>query len=101
MPRGMQPASLYEHGANGAGGQFSLCPTPESRVSTCAPTSANLLSRFFTAYGISATVDDSVQSKLARFDIDDVGFDAAGTRACYGDPFVLRGDRCAPRIGGC
>ena len=75
----MQPASLYEQGAKGAGGTIQLAPEAGVKSFHLHNDQRQLVQQVFKAYGISATVDDSVQSKLARFDIDDVSFDAAAS----------------------
>ena len=75
----MQPASLYEQGAKGAGGTIQLAPDAGVKSFHLRNDQRQLVQQVFKAYGISATVDDSVQSKLARFDIDDVSFDAAAS----------------------
>ena len=75
----MQPASLYEQDAKGAGGTIQLAPDAGVKSFHLHNDQRQLVQQVFKAYGISATVDDSVQSKLARFDIDDVGFDAAAS----------------------
>ncbi len=75
----MQPTSLYEQSSNGAGGRIELAPDAGVKSFHVRADQRQLVQQVFKAYGISATVDDSVQSKLARFDIDNVAFDEAAS----------------------
>ena len=77
MPRACSQPRSTSSGANGAGGSIQLAPDAGVKSFHLRTDQRQLVQQVFKAYGISATVDDSVQSKLARFDIDDVGFDAA------------------------
>ncbi len=73
----MQPTSLYEQGTNGVGGRIRLMPSTDQKSFHLHTDQRQLVQQVFKAYGISATVDDSVLSKSARFDIDNVSFETA------------------------
>lgn len=60
-----------------AGAPVALLPNPGKQSIHLRSMSRDLLRRVFSIYGIEATIDDSVRSRMVRMDVDDVDFDHA------------------------
>ncbi|MGB8261464.1 MAG: hypothetical protein WCE75_13980 [Terracidiphilus sp.] len=75
-----QVRPLYEQKASTAGEAPVLAPRAGPQSFHVRNGQRQTIQQVFKAYGIEATVDDSVRSVPIRFDMDDVEFDAA-TRA--------------------
>jgi len=68
---------IYEQGAATAGAADLLAPTPGTHSFHLRTDQRQLILQVFRAYGIEATVDDSVRPTQVRLDVDNVGFEAA------------------------
>ncbi len=85
-----QSTSLYAQGAGDVAGELQLVPATGNRSFHTRLDQRLLLQQVFKAYGISATLDDSIQSKIVRLDIDDVAFrDAAHALALVTNTFYV------------
>ena len=59
------------------GARVKLAPVAGSTAFTCTPTSARSIQQVFKAYGIEATLDESVTPAQVRLDVDDASFEEA------------------------
>jgi general secretion pathway protein D len=69
-----QSSSLYEQAANSAGGPLSLEPVAGVKSFHLHLDQRQIVQQVFKAFGLQATVDDSVRLTLTRFDVDDANF---------------------------
>ena len=73
-----QPTSLYAQGAGNVAGALQLVPATGNQSFHTRSDQRLLIQQVFKAYGINALLDDSIQAKQVRLDIDNVTFrDAA------------------------
>ena len=72
-----QSRSIYEQGAGTAGEGAELAPTPGVHSFHMRTDERQMIQQVFKAYGIEATVDDSIRATQVRLDVDDAGFEAA------------------------
>ncbi|MGA3370611.1 MAG: hypothetical protein ABSC48_02500 [Terracidiphilus sp.] len=72
-----QPGPLYEQGAETAGEAPELAPVAGVHTFHLHTDQPQIIQLVFNAYGIEATVDESVRHVPARLDLDNVGFEAA------------------------
>ena len=68
---------IYEQGAATSGAADLLAPTPGAHSFHLRTDQHQLIQQVFRAYGIEATVDESVRPTRVRLDVDNVGFEAA------------------------
>jgi hypothetical protein len=68
---------LYEQGGAKAGAADLLAPKPEAHSFHLRTDQRQLILLVFRAYGIEATVNDSVRPTQVRLDVDNVGFETA------------------------
>jgi Flp pilus assembly secretin CpaC len=70
-----QPSPIYEEGADG------LAPAPELQHTAGAQSfhlradQRQIVKQVFKAFGVEATLDDSIQAKQIRLDVDDASFE--------------------------
>jgi general secretion pathway protein D len=69
-----QSRPLYEQAASTMGEPPTLSPTPETHSFHTRSDRRQLIQTMFKAYGIEATLDQSVSSGLLKLDIDDATF---------------------------
>jgi tetratricopeptide (TPR) repeat protein len=69
-----QPRPLYEHGAETIGNELKLAPSAGVHSFHLNTSGRQIIQQVFKAYGIDATIDDSVTAVQARLDLDNVGF---------------------------
>jgi general secretion pathway protein D len=69
-----QTKPLYAQGSDLAGPPEELAPTPGRQNFHIHVPQHQMIEQVFKAYGIQATVDDSIHFTLARLDVDDVSF---------------------------
>jgi Flp pilus assembly secretin CpaC len=69
-----QTAPLYEQAASGLGGEDMLSPAAGAHSFHVRADQRQTIKQVFKAYGIEATVDDSVRATPLRFDLDDASF---------------------------
>jgi general secretion pathway protein D len=72
-----QSRPIYEQGAGTAGEGAELAPTPGVHSFHMRTDERQMIQQVFKAYGIEATVDDSIRATQVRLDVDDAGFEAA------------------------
>jgi Flp pilus assembly secretin CpaC len=68
-----QPRPLYEHGAETIGNELNLEPSAGIHSFHLSTNRRQIIQQVFKAYGIDATIDDSVTAVQARLDLDNVG----------------------------
>jgi Flp pilus assembly secretin CpaC len=69
-----QPRPLYEQGAETVGNEVELAPAAGVHSFHLRTGRRQIIQQVFKAYGIDATIDDSVSAVETRLDIDNVGF---------------------------
>jgi general secretion pathway protein D len=69
-----QTSALYARAAGDAAGGLQLVPNAGIQSFHTRTDQRVLIQQVFKAYGITATLDDSIQSRIARLDIDKVNF---------------------------
>jgi Flp pilus assembly secretin CpaC len=69
-----QPRPLYEQGAETVGNEVELAPAAGVHSLHLRTGRRQIIQQVFKAYGIDATIDDSVSAVETRLDIDNVGF---------------------------
>jgi Flp pilus assembly secretin CpaC len=69
-----QPRPLYAHGAETIGNELNLEPSAGIHSFHLSTNRRQIIQQVFKAYGIDATIDDSVTAVQARLDLDNVGF---------------------------
>jgi general secretion pathway protein D len=69
-----QSSGLYEETANSVGGPLMLEPVPGVHSFHLHVDQRQVIQQVFKAFGLQATVDDSVRLTLIRFDEDDANF---------------------------
>jgi Flp pilus assembly secretin CpaC len=72
-----QSRPLYEQGANTAEEQPELAPTAGTHPFHFRTDQRQMLQQVFKAYGIEASVDDSVRATQVRLDLDGASFEQA------------------------
>jgi Flp pilus assembly secretin CpaC len=72
-----QARPIYEQGAGRAGEAVELAPTAGVHSFHLRADQRQILQQVFKAYGIDATVDESVRTAQARLDVDDARFETA------------------------
>jgi Flp pilus assembly secretin CpaC len=72
-----QPQPLYAKSDNEMGGPVDLEPTPGLHSFHLREDRKQLVAAVFRAYGVTAMLDESVQSAPTRFDVDDASFEEA------------------------
>jgi Flp pilus assembly secretin CpaC len=72
-----QPSSLYEQAANEAGESIAVTPVPGQHSFHMQLDQRQTIQQVFKAYGLEATLDESVQAKSVRLDVDDASFGQA------------------------
>jgi tetratricopeptide (TPR) repeat protein len=72
-----QSRPIYEQAADTIGGALVIAPTARVHSFHLHTDQRRTIQEVFKAYGIEATVDDSVRLTQARLDIDDASFDQA------------------------
>ncbi len=70
-------SGLYSKAADGFGGPLEVAPTPGTHSFHLKVNRRQTLQQVFRAYGIEASIDDSVPASIVRFDVDDVNFQQA------------------------
>lgn len=84
-----QPRPRYEQAAGTVGQAVQLAPQAGLHSFHIHAGHRQIIQQVFRAFGIGATTDDSVQSTMTRFDIDNAGFEetsralALATRTFY------------------
>jgi len=73
----LESRPLYEPGAATAGAGDLLVPKPGTNSFHLRTDQRQLIQQVFRAYGIEATVDDSVRPIQVRLDVDNAGFESA------------------------
>jgi tetratricopeptide (TPR) repeat protein len=68
---------LYEQSSNTLGETIELAPAPARHSFHLHTDQRQLIPQVFKAYGLEATVDDSVRAIQVRFDVDNVPFEEA------------------------
>ena len=68
---------IYEQGAGRAGDAVELAPSAGVHSFHLHADQRQIIQQVFKAYGIEATVDESVRSAQARLDVDDARFETA------------------------
>ncbi|MGD0548223.1 MAG: hypothetical protein ABR991_10415, partial [Terracidiphilus sp.] len=69
-----QARPIYAQGESGLGEAVLLLPAPGVRSFHLHTDQREIIRQVFKAYGIDATVDESVRGNQARLDVDDAGF---------------------------
>jgi Flp pilus assembly secretin CpaC/tetratricopeptide (TPR) repeat protein len=72
-----QSTPIYEEAANMLGAETELEPKAGVQSFHLRAGQRQIIQQVFKAYGIEATVDDSVSAGLVRLDVDDAGFEDA------------------------
>lgn len=72
-----QPRPLYAARANTAGEAVELAPAAGVHSFHLRSDQRQIIQQVFKAYGIEATVDDSVRTAITRLDVDSVRFEQA------------------------
>jgi Flp pilus assembly secretin CpaC len=72
-----QSTPLYEQTASAAGEPVSLLPASGARSFHVRTDQRQVIQQVFRAYGLEATLDDSVHSSPLRLDLDEAGFEQA------------------------
>ncbi len=72
-----QSRPIYEQGAGTAGDEVELATSPGVHSFHLRADQRQIIQMVFKAYGIDATVDDSVRAIPARLDVDNAGFEEA------------------------
>jgi Flp pilus assembly secretin CpaC/tetratricopeptide (TPR) repeat protein len=72
-----QSRPRYEQDAKTAGKAAELAPTAEVHSFHLRADQRQIIQQVFKAYGIDATMDESVHATPARLDVDDASFDTA------------------------
>jgi len=72
-----QPRPLYEQSSATLGETPELAPAGTLQSFHLRTDQRQLIQQVFKAYGLQATVDDSVRATQVRLDLDNVGFEAA------------------------
>jgi tetratricopeptide (TPR) repeat protein len=72
-----QSRPLYEQGAKTAGEAAQLAPSAGVHSFHLHTDQRLIIQQVFKAYGIDATLDESVRGGQARLDVDDAGFETA------------------------
>lgn len=72
-----QPKALYGESSGNLGEAIRLEPADGQHSFHLRNNQRQIVEQVFRAYGIGAMMDDSVNTKTARFDIDDADFDEA------------------------
>jgi tetratricopeptide (TPR) repeat protein len=73
----MQPVPIYEQGASTAGEAVQLSHTAGVHSFHLHTSKPQIVQQVFKAYGIEATVDQSVAFSQGHFDVDDADFETA------------------------
>lgn len=68
------PFAPQPHDEDSLAGMQHLEPTPAVHSFHLRTNQRDLINRVFSAYGVEATVDDSVRAGLVRLDVDDASF---------------------------
>ena len=71
------PRPLYEEAAGTVSDSVPLAPAAGLHSFHVRAGQRQIIQQVFKSYGIDATTDDSVQSTIVRFDVDNVSFDQA------------------------
>jgi general secretion pathway protein D len=72
-----QSTPLYEQTASAAGEQVLLIPASGAHSFHLRTDQRQIIQQVFKAYGLEATLDESVQPEQMRFDVDEAGFEQA------------------------
>jgi Flp pilus assembly secretin CpaC len=72
-----QSRTSYEQGAETVGAAVELAPTAGMHSFHLRTEQRQIIQQVFKAYGIDASVDNSVVATLTRLDLDDVNFETA------------------------
>ncbi len=72
-----EPRPLYDQAASGLGEAVSLAPATGVRAFHLHSDQRQAIEQVFKAYGIDATIDDSVRPTQVRFDLEEANFDQA------------------------
>jgi hypothetical protein len=72
-----QPRPLYEQSSTSLGETPELAPVAARHSFHLRTDQRQMIQQVFKAYGLEATVDDSVRAIQVRLDLDNVGFEAA------------------------
>lgn len=72
-----QPASLYAQTGDAIGGPLELAFIPGVHSFHLHTDARQTIQQVFRAYGLEATLDESVRSTSIRFDLDDASFEVA------------------------
>jgi Flp pilus assembly secretin CpaC len=72
-----QTRPIYAQGASTVGEAVELAPTAGVHSFHLRADQRQIIQQVFKAYGIDATIDESVRNTLIRLDVDDAGFEAA------------------------
>ena len=72
-----QSTPLYEQTASTAGEPVSLLPASGAHSFHLRTDQRQVIQQVFKAYGLEATLDESVRPTLTRLDLDDAGFEQA------------------------
>ena len=76
-----QARPIYEQGAGRAGDAVELAPSVDVHSFHLRADQRQILQQGFKAYGVDATVDESVRGTQARLDVDDARFETAARLA--------------------
>jgi len=72
-----QPSPIYEEGANGIGASVAIEPAGGLRSFHLHTDQKSTIQQVFGAFGLKATVDDSIRLSQVRLDLDGASFDQA------------------------
>jgi general secretion pathway protein D len=72
-----QSTSLYSQTADAIGGPVELAPAPGVHSFHLRTDARQTIQQVFKAYGLDATLDESVRASAVRLDLDDASFEVA------------------------